>query len=96
VLPARFVGTVVTADGEKPFVLDTASGQVSTGRFEDADPMQATVARDALDAAARQVRLAIAGAREVRMGEYHCAKCGEWIDVVRTPAKWGSDRCADC
>jgi hypothetical protein len=65
-LPARFVGTVVTADGEEPFVLDTATGTVTVGRHEDPDPQQARVGKDELAAAERQVRAQVPGAREVR------------------------------
>lgn len=93
-LPATLVGTVVTPGGPQPFVLDTATGNVTVGRYEAMNSHQANLAPDAEKAAMRQVERKVKGAREVRLGAYHCGSCGRWIQLAT--GGWSGEQCSTC
>ena len=95
-LPGKIVGTVVTARGSEPFVIDTPTGNVSVGTFADADPKQKQMGKMEAEAIEKQVRSQVSGAREIRIGSFHCNKCGRWVDVARAPGDWSGDVCACC
>ena len=97
-LPVKLVGSVVLADGSaKPFALDVATGGVGIGEFTEPDADQRRIAGDARAAAERQVaRAAGIAVREVRLGQYCCYACGEWIDVAREPERWSAGMCLSC
>ena len=94
-IPSKLIGTVVTPGGPQPFVLDVASGNVTVGRYDTMDPKQRDLAPDAEGAALRQVRKKVKGAREVRLGAYHCPVCGRWVDLSDGKV-WDGDRCSRC
>jgi hypothetical protein len=96
VLPNTIVGTVVTAAGPLPFVIDTATGQVKTGNYAAADPDQRNMGSMENGAVDKQVRANVGGAKDVRIGSYHCAKCSRWIDVIKRPGDWSGDSCSRC
>lgn len=66
-LPAQIVGTL-TLNGEvQPFVLETASGEVTLGVRRDADPMQRHLAADARQAAVARVAEQVPGAEKIAL-----------------------------
>jgi hypothetical protein len=95
-LPAIIVGSVVSARGVEPFVLDTPTGRVTTGRYAAADPPQGNMSREEKGAAERRVRAEISAVTEVRLGAFRCPRCERWIDVVKAPDDWSRNRCARC
>lgn len=95
-LPNKIVGSVVTASGATPFVIDTATGKVTTGSYTDADPVQRNMSGMEAGAVDKQVRAEISGAKRVRVGEYQCPECDRWVDVVKNPGGWSGDHCSRC
>jgi hypothetical protein len=95
-LPSTIVGSVTTSRGNEPFVLDTPTGRVTTGKYREAHHHQAQMARDERSAAETQVRAQLSGVKEVRLGQYQCPKCQRWVDVVKDPAGWSGSKCARC
>ncbi len=96
-LPGHWIGTLITAEGPEPFILDTASGEVARGKWAPLDPLQRSVAFAESTAAERQVLAAGGpGARAVRLGVYCCPECNSWVDVTRRPERWAGDRCQAC
>ncbi len=95
-LPNTIVGTVVTGSGPLPFVIDTATGKVSTGRHASADPMQRNMGSMEQSAVDKQVRAKVSGAKDVRIGSYLCQGCSRWVDVVKSPNEWSGDSCSRC
>ena len=95
-LPGKIVGTVVTARGSQPFVIDTPTGNVTVGSFEEAHPKQKMVGPMEAEAIEKQVRAQVSGASDVRIGSFQCPKCSRWVDVVRSPDDWSGDACARC
>jgi hypothetical protein len=93
-LPNTIIGSVVTASGALPFSINTASGKVTTGRYQPADDMQANMGSMEKSAVDKQVRLHVSGAKAVRVGEYQCPKCERWVNVVKRPSDWSGDHCA--
>ena len=94
-LPGRIVGSVTVGGKQRPFSLDVPTGRVVLDRFESADAMQRSVGPMEREAIDRQVR-SETGASNVRIGEYHCSRCNRWVDVVKSPNDWASDRCNNC
>ena len=94
-LPARIIGTVVSASGCQPFTLDTPSGNVTTGKYQDPDRDQGLLGSDEKKAVQRQVKAQLGEAREVRVGEYRCPKCDRWVDVSKGRG-WSGDKCDRC
>lgn len=94
-IPSKLVGTVVTPGGPQPFVLDTASGNVTVGRYDAIDPKQRDLPPDTAAAATKQVKAKVKGAREVRLGAFLCPSCNRWVDLSDGSA-WSGDRCARC
>ncbi len=93
-LPHHIVGSVITTRGAEPFALDAASGAVRTGGFESADPQQANMGPMEASAVDKQVRAAVIGVREVRIGAFQCPRCQRWVDVVRDPHAWAGSACS--
>jgi hypothetical protein len=58
--------------------------------------MQRSVGHGERGAIEGQVRAEVKGAREVRVGSFHCSSCGKWIDVVSDPERWKGEQCAAC
>lgn len=95
-LPSTIFGSVITASGAKPFVLQVSSGDVALGRYAPANNRQASLARDVIANIERQVRTQVAGVSGVRIGCYQCDKCGRWVDVAARPNDWRGERCSRC
>lgn len=94
-LPGRIVGSVTVGGKQRPFSLDVPTGRVALDHFESADAMQRSIGPMEREAIERQVR-SETGASNVRIGEYQCSQCNRWVDVVKSPNDWASDRCKKC
>jgi hypothetical protein len=95
-LPGKIVGTVVTAAGAQPFVIDVPTGKVGVGRYVEADHEQRSIGAMERQAIEKQVKAGVAGARDVRIGSYQCPKCQRWVDVVKDAGGWDGDHCSKC
>jgi hypothetical protein len=95
-LPGKIVGTVITGAGAEPFELDVPTGKVRTGSYVGADPDQRKIGSMEREAIERQVKGAVSGAREVRIGSFQCPTCKRWVDVVKDASSWKGDHCNKC
>lgn len=95
-LPNTIVGSVITGRGTLPFVIDTATGSVSTGRYGTPDPGQRNMGSMEHAAVDKQVRAQLSGVVKVRIGSFQCPDCARWVDVVARPNDWAGERCSRC
>lgn len=95
-LPNKIIGSVVTASGATPFVIDTATGKVTVGDYTPPDPVQRNMSSMEEGAVDKQIRAEVSGAKRVRIGLYQCRECDRWVNVVKSPGDWSGDRCSRC
>ena len=93
---ALIPGTVVTGNGEDPFVFEVATGALTRGlAWIDRTPTRPTrPQRASLAQAVRRVYGL--DLDSVRVGQLRCRHCREWFDVLTRPAAWSYGMCLSC
>lgn len=91
----RIVGSIVQEERAQPFVLDVETGRFAVGRYMPPEAGLSTLSviqRQRL--AQRVAEMAGVGFAQVRLGQYQCPSCGQWVEA--TPEAWGDGRCQAC
>lgn len=87
------VGSVVVRGRARPFAV-FASGEVRIGEHLPMAPGRVLIEEER-ERAERRVRDEVeGGAEEVRVGEYFCHSCGEWVAATRE--RWSLGICLSC
>jgi hypothetical protein len=94
-LEGRFVfGTLVFADGSRPFLFDLDSGELAYDDHVTGAPSR-TLGWLEKRRLTRQLRKAVGPeAMAVRIGEYLCRECNRW--VAADGSHWSAGICLSC
>ena len=96
VIPMKhIIGSVITEQGPQPFVLHTQNGMFELGSYVEPDKAQRklSVIQQQRFAQLIHERAGVSFA-QVRIGQYYCTKCNQWVDAVH--AGWNGTVCASC
>jgi hypothetical protein len=92
----RIVGSIVTDKGPQPFVLHVQTGRLEVGSYAEPDLGQADLSVIQQQRFAQLIHeRANVSFAQVRLGQYRCPECGEWIGVT-APGAWRDALCASC
>jgi hypothetical protein len=88
------VGSLVTPEGARPFAMHLPTGVVELNVY---DPQAAVLELDAVQRRQIEERLRAVlefPVQEIRLEEYRCGVCGEWVQATR--AAWSLSICLSC
>ncbi len=93
--PEYIVGSIITASGPQPFVMHTKTGKFTVGDYARPDEAQQHLSVIQQQRFAQLIAERTgASFAEVRLGQYHCSECGQWVEA--TPQQWSLSVCLSC
>ncbi len=93
--PDYIVGSIITEGRPQPFVMHTRTAKLEVGNYTKPDETQQNLSviqqQRFVQLIAERAGVSFA---EVRLGQYHCSECGQWVEA--TPQQWSLSVCLSC